>query len=432
MNIIIGHANMDIDCIASMVIASKLFPDYKPVKSNLIHPVAKKLYNMMKKSLDFLTIKDVENEPIENIVVVDTRSNQRIKEFSVLIKKATGTITVFDHHHSDSDDISGAVVNYMQCGSNTTHLYSLMKEKNIKLTPDEATIALSGIFADTGNFIHETTVALDFICASQLLEQGANIALVKHFLKSITEEHQINMFHEILYRLAYRDINGHGIMLSYIEIEDQLPGLAAVVENIFELENQDAFFAVFYLAKRNDTLIIARSRKEIIDLNRILSIYNGGGHKLASSATIKKAEGKAIYDNILKHLEENIPAAASAGDIMSKNLHTINENMKLLNASIFLEEINCTGAPVINDNGELTGILTLRDIMKGRKAGQIHSPVKAYMSKNVVSVNKNISVKEVEKVLYKNNIGHLPVMENNKLAGILTRTDVIRHLSCGI
>ncbi len=42
MNIIIGHSNMDLDCIASIVLAGKLYPGYKKVRSRLIHPVAKK------------------------------------------------------------------------------------------------------------------------------------------------------------------------------------------------------------------------------------------------------------------------------------------------------------------------------------------------------------------------------------------------------
>ncbi|MCL2706539.1 MAG: DHH family phosphoesterase, partial [Spirochaetaceae bacterium] len=258
MNIIIGHTNMDMDCIASMLLADKLFFDYKPIMSNLIHPAAKNLYNMMKKSLDFLTIKDVEKESIENIIVVDTRSNQRVKEFSNLIKKATGTITVFDHHKSDFDDISGAAINCMQCGSSATHLYSMIIEKNIKLTSDEATVALSGIFADTGNFTHESTTALDFTCASHLIEQGAKITLVKYFLKNIKEDDQMNIFYGILNKVVYRNINGHDIMISYMEIEDHIQGLAAVIENIFNLENKDAFFAVFYVKNKNDTVIIAR------------------------------------------------------------------------------------------------------------------------------------------------------------------------------
>ena len=429
MNIIIGHTNMDMDCIASMVIANKLFPDYKPVRSNLIHPVAKNLYNLMSKSLDFLTMKDIEKESIENIIVVDTRSNHRVKEFVNLIKKATGTITVYDHHQSDSDDIDGAIINCMNCGSSATYLCSIMIDKNIKLSSDEATIALSGIFSDTGNFTHENTKAFDFTCASYLVEQGAQIPLIKHFLKSIKEEQQMIIFLDILNSLVFKNINGHDVILCYMEMEEQIQGLAAVVEHIFEVEDQDAFFAVFYLKNKNETIIIARSKKGIIDVSQILSFYNGGGHTHASSATLKKTEGKGIFDNMLNHLETTIPAAKVAGDFMTKNVFTINENLKLMDASISLEQENFTGAPVLNDTGEVTGILTLRDIMKGRKSGKMHSPVKAYMARNVVSINKNVNLKEIEKILYKNHIGHLPVIENNKLEGIITRTDIIKYLS---
>ena len=54
MKIIVGHSNMDLDCIGSIVLARYIFPDYQPVKSRLIHPVAKNLQNMYKKSPGFL------------------------------------------------------------------------------------------------------------------------------------------------------------------------------------------------------------------------------------------------------------------------------------------------------------------------------------------------------------------------------------------
>lgn len=422
---------MDLDCIASIVIASRIFPDYKPVRSRLIHPVAKNMFNMMKKNLDFLTINDLENEPIENIIIVDTRSLQRIREFASLLEKATGTLTVYDHHPSDSDDIPGAVINYKNCGSNATHLCSYLIKENITLTKDEATIALSGLFADTGNFTHENTTEFDFSSASFLIRQGASIPLVRHFLKNIKEEHQINIFHELLNRIVYRSIHGHDLILSYMEIGEQIQGLSAVVEKIFDVENQDGYFAVFHLSKNKDTIIIARSQKESIDLSYLLSIFGGGGHKRASSATIKKSDGISVYNELIKLLENTLVSAKTASDLMSENVKTINENSKLMEASIFLEEINYTGAPVIDNNGNLTGFLTLRDIMKGRKAQQMHAPVKAYMAKNVVTVAPSFTLNEIHKILYKKNIGHLPVVENNQIKGIITRTDIINHINAG-
>lgn len=49
MNIIIGHSNTDLDCMSSMLLASKLYPDYKIVISDLIRPVAKNLAEFYKK-----------------------------------------------------------------------------------------------------------------------------------------------------------------------------------------------------------------------------------------------------------------------------------------------------------------------------------------------------------------------------------------------
>ena len=99
-----------------------------------------------------------------------------------------------------------------------------------------------------------------------------------------------------------------------------------------------------------------------------------------------------------------------------------------MDASINLENINCTGVPVINSGKQLTGILALRDIMKARKSDQMHSPVKAYMSRKVITAEKDTTLRKIEKILYKNSIGHLPVMDKGEIAGIITRTDFLKFL----
>lgn len=429
MNIILGHTNMDMDCIASIALAKKLFPDYRAIKGKLIHPAAKNICNMMNKHLNFIHLEDALNESIENVIIVDTRSYQRVREFSSLLEKATGTITVFDHHTTDTDDIPGAIINYMECGANATNLCSILIDKKITLTPDEATIALSGIYADTGSFTHDNTTDADFACASHLVLQGASLPLVKNFLKSMKEEHQIGIFHQLLTTLNYKNINGNDIILSYTELEEQIQGLAAVVENIFNVENQDAYIAVFYFPQKNETLMIGRSQQETVNLEKVFSHFNGGGHKMAASATIKKSCGEDIYNKLFTILEENIMAAKTVADFMSYNVKTIKENFKLMEASIFLEGINCTGAPVVDDNEKLIGFLTLRDIMKGRKASQMHSPVKAYMSRRVVSVERTTNMNGILKKMYKENIGHLLVLNKGELEGIITRTDIVRAFS---
>src|SRR5208283_3583764 len=104
MQIIVGHTNMDLDCLGSIAIARALFPGARALRSRLIHPVARNLYNLYADHLDLGSPAEMAGEPLESIVVVDTRSLGRVKEFL----PATGDlppIDVWDHHPADSSDI---------------------------------------------------------------------------------------------------------------------------------------------------------------------------------------------------------------------------------------------------------------------------------------------------------------------------------------
>jgi tRNA nucleotidyltransferase (CCA-adding enzyme) len=317
----------------------------------------------------------------------------------------------------------------MEVGSNTTFLGLKVMEQGIEISETDATIALAGIYADTGNFTHENVTTEDFEVATYLMHHGASVQLVKTFLKTLKEEHQITLFHELLNRLYYADFNGHFIAMSYMEMDQQAGGLAAVVEKVFDVENTDALFSVFAFKKEKSVIIIARSQKSRINLNDVLNAFSGGGHAKAASALLKNREGKEVFQELEKHLRTVLLPAATVLSIMSTDLHVLQEEWTLREASVFLETINHTGAPVINGDGKLTGFMTLRDIMKGRKVDQMHSPVKAYMSKKVITGKTDLTIREVERLLYENHIGHLPIIEDdNTLVGIITRTDYLKHM----
>ncbi|MFP4383226.1 MAG: CBS domain-containing protein [Spirochaetia bacterium] len=430
MKLILGHTNMDMDCLGSMVLAKKLFPDHVLVKSRLIHPVAANLYNLYENKLDFLASKELENEQIEELVVVDTRSYSRIKEYFDFIRDFNGPVKVFDHHISDSSDIPGAAVHQEDFGANTTLLTLEIMKNNISLTPDEATIALAGIYADTGNFLHENVKPEDFQAAAFLRESGAVMSLINFFLKTMREEYQITLFHHILNRLIIKKIHGHTIIMSHIRLDRQEKGLAEIVEKVFEVESCDALFVLFSLAKEKKELLIARSRKETVNLHSLLSQLGGGGHPAAASLLLKNGnpEKSSFNLNILeRHLKRNLYPAVMAYQLMSAPVSVIRDEWPLLEASLFLEEINHTGAPVVNGTDELCGFMTLRDISKGRRAGMMKAPVKAYMSRVVRYCSPDAPLRDVEQIFLTYNIGHVPVVDNNKVIGIITRSDYLGY-----
>jgi tRNA nucleotidyltransferase (CCA-adding enzyme) len=348
-----------------------------------------------------------------------------VKEYLDLMAGEPGRIEVFDHHPGDARDIPGATIHETTLASNTTFLGTLLLDQGIEITPDDATIALTGIFADTGNFTHGNVSEDDFRVASYLLASGASIRLVKTFLSPLREKFQLTIFHQVMSNLVHKEIRGHSVLLSYTDLDGPSQGLSAVVEKIFDVENADAYFAVFNFKHNESVLIISRNQKDAIELDQVMAAFGGGGHKKAASATIKEAKGEEVYATLLEFLESSLRPAITAGDLMTRNVTVMSPDTTLLDAAIFLEEINHTGCPVVDDSGKLVGLFTLRDIMKGRKAGQMHAPVKGYMTRKVISTGPETTVREMEDILLTNNIGHLPILEDGKLLGIITRTDYL-------
>lgn len=429
MKVIFGHSNMDLDCFGSIALVKYLHPDFQPVQSQLVHPIARNLYNLYQNRFGFISPKDLKDHEIESIIVVDTRSRGRVKEYFKWIQNFDGQVTVYDHHPSDHDDIENAENHIEDFGATTSIIGLELMKKGLAIEPEDATIALAGIYSDTGNFQHENVKKEDFEVASYLMENGASLKLVGTFLRSLKEKHQISLFHDMLNRLTHKNINGHFIVLSYIEIDDHVGGLAAVTEKIFEIEHSDAIFSVFYFKNKNNALIVARSNKDNIRLDEIMAEFGGGGHERASSALVKDQSGMMVYAMLEDHLNKSLQPAAVAEDIMIKDVDVIREAMTLMEASKFLEEVNHTGAPVLSERGEIIGFMTLRDIMKARKAGQMHAPVRGFMSTSVITAGKELTIREIEDILFQNNIGHLPIAQGKSLIGMITRADYLRFMA---
>lgn len=425
MKIITGHSNMDLDCIGSMVLAQYLFPDHVPVRSHLVQPAARNLLNLYADRLAFLSLNDIKTGTVERMVVVDTRSSDRIAEIAQHFDLGSMEIEVFDHHPSAGKDIPGSTIRECSYGANATQLCELLAENGIGLDPEDATIALTGIYADTGNFTHPNVCRQDFNAASFLLDQGASLKLVKDFLVPLKERHQVVLFHELLGGLESSEIRGHIVQSCYMELEEDSQGLGAVVERVFEVENAELLFGFFYFKPKSKLLIIARNATPDIRLNEIMADFGGGGHSQAGSATVRTENGRDLYDRFKTYLEGVLRPAATAWDIMTEDIQALGLDETLLDASLFFERTLQTGAPVIDQEGRIAGVMTLRDILKGRKAGQMKAPVRNFMSRNIITAAPDSTLREIDSLLFRHNIGHLPITVDGKIVGLVTRTDLL-------
>jgi tRNA nucleotidyltransferase (CCA-adding enzyme) len=146
----------------------------------------------------------------------------------------------------------------------------------------------------------------------------------------------------------------------------------------------------------------------------------------ARSAKIAGKDGKEVFRDFRAFLDHSLEPAAMVKDIMSTNIVTVADNATLMEASIFMEKENRTSAPVVDAEGFVCGFISLRDIMKGRKNGRMQSPIKAYMSRPVISAAADDTVRDVERLFYRHKIGCLPILESGRLIGMVTRWDYLQ------
>lgn len=118
---------------------------------------------------------------------------------------------------------------------------------------------------------------------------------------------------------------------------------------------------------------------------------------------------------------ENILSRFKVGDIMTPNVLYVTPDMTVGEIIDLMFKHKHLGYPVV-ENGRLVGIVTLNDIMNVERSRRVSE----VMSRNVLTITPRQSAFEAFKMMSEKNIGRLPVVEDDKLVGIITRSDLMR------
>lgn len=127
----------------------------------------------------------------------------------------------------------------------------------------------------------------------------------------------------------------------------------------------------------------------------------------------------------------SIPEMKNVEDVMDINFNTINENESVKNAVSEIIKTNKKTLVALNDDGDMSGIISITDIHNlGLNSEGIEDvKIKDIMKKNVVSVKKGMPIDECRNLMIKENIGILPVVDNfGKILGILRQEHIRDYL----
>src|SRR6266851_4043999 len=118
-----------------------------------------------------------------------------------------------------------------------------------------------------------------------------------------------------------------------------------------------------------------------------------------------------------------------ARDIMTRNVHTIHLGASAQEAAHLLSQEHISGAPVVEANGKVIGIVTEADIIS--KVNREGLYVADIMSHEVIAVGEETTVSEIAMLFAERKIKRVPVLHDGKLVGIVSRADIVHAVAQG-
>lgn len=426
MEIATTHKNTDFDGLASVIAATLLYPGCIGVIPKMTNRNVEQFLSTHKTAFNLILPGEVKHEEVSRLIVLDTNQWHRLDRMEKLRKRKDLQLELWDHHMTGTGNIKADWSCKKRVGATVTLLARTMKRRNIELTPLASTVMLIGLYEDTGHLTFPSTTAEDAKAAAFLLENRADLNVAAFFLNPPYEETQKEILFEMMKKTEKLTILGNSIGFNSIVLDKKVANLAAVVNMYRKIVNVDALFVIFTGDDRST--VIGRSGVENVHIGEILNFLGGGGHAGAGSATIKETELPAteIKAKIIGLLKNQRTESVGIADIMSFPVISVSPEATMREVQATMARENIRGVLVMEDD-EIQGIIVLWDLKKVKQDRQWNSPVKAFMARDIITIDPTTSPTMAARLMIERDIGYLPVIQQEKVIGIVTRTDILTY-----
>jgi tRNA nucleotidyltransferase (CCA-adding enzyme) len=424
MDIITSHINADFDSFASMVAAKKLYPE-----AQIVFPGSQE-----KKLRDFLEafhlveikrIKDIDLSKVTRLIVVDTKMPHRIGPFAELLTQKGIKIHIYDHHPFNKNDIRGEVEKIENVGATVTIFVEILKDKKIHMTPMEATVLALGIYEETGCLLFPSTTERDLIAASYLLKRGANLNIVSSFLKTEMSIEELDLLNELVQSSKEIVVEGIRIMVAKASRDSYIGDAAHFAHRMMEIEDIDAVMVL--LSMEGKIVMVARSKVPELDVSKIMKEFGGGGHPTAAAATIKEASLEVIEEKLTELLHGSVKPGKVASDVMTSPVISTQWDASIKEAEAMMTRYGVNVLPVLKE-GRYVGLMSREVVEKALFHGFGKSRTMEFSTTDAMTVSQNAPIRKIETLMIEQNQRFMPVVEDGKIIGAITRTDLLRTL----
>jgi tRNA nucleotidyltransferase (CCA-adding enzyme) len=427
LTVVTTHVNSDFDAIASVLAAQKLYPG-----SIVVLPGSneKNLRDFFVSSMAYLfnmkNIQDIDLSKVKRLVIVDTKQKNRIGPLAGLLDDPSVEIHIFDHHPVSDNDISAdRQVNELS-GATVSILIEKIREHNIPISPDEATVMCLGIYEDTGSFTFTSTTPRDFESAAFLVSRGASLGTIANMISKEMTPEQVDILNSMIKNSQVHDINGTAVVITSICLEDYVPDFAFLVHKMQRMKSLNVVFALAQMGNR--IYIVGRSGIPEVDTAGALFSFGGGGHAYAASASVKNMTLPQAEQQLLTILNRQIQSKICARDLMSSPAISTTPDITCRQAGELLTRYNINALLITekeNAGGALLGFITRQVIEKALYHNLGDTAVSEYMTTEVLRVDPDDDLYGVQERIIDGHQRILPVVSDGAILGVITRTDLL-------
>ncbi len=469
MDLILCHTISDFDALGAAVGLTRLKTGAKLVLTGGAHPAVRDFLALHRDEYALIERRSVKVDQIHSLVVVDTQKRDRLGKAAQWFDLPHLTaIELYDHHSDTHSDIPATFRQVEPVGATTTLIVEQLQQTSIQLTTAEATVMALGIHVDTGSLTFDQTTPRDAMALAWLMAQGASIRQIADYVDPGLSPQLQQLLTTALDQLQSQNHQGYTLSWVFLKTPDYVPGLSSLASRLVDLTESDALLlAAEYggdggdggdkgdggdggdgedggdvpverlddvsesnnqQSKSSRLTIIGRSRIPGTNLNALLQPLGGGGHSQAAAVTLRHENPPEVLPQLVDQFKEQIPQPLSALELMSSPVRTIRPDTTVGEAQRILLRYGHSGLSVVDEQDQLIGIISRRDIDLALHHGLGHAPVKGYMTRNLKTITPQTLLPEIESLMVTYDIGRLPVLEDGQLVGIVTRTDVLRQL----
>ena len=420
--LILSHEHTDFDALASMLAASRLYPQSVPVLPRQINRNLEAFLSEYHELLPFVHLEDLPKRRVDHVIAVDTQTVQPVRGMS---QATTGH--VIDHHPPMRDLPAGWTFWGEEVGATTTLLVERIADQGVAVSPIEATLFMLGIYEDTGALSYGTTTPRDLRAAAWLLEHNANMLVVNKFLHHPLTDEQRALYQQLADNCQPYQFHGHSVIITSATLTETVEEISTLAHKLHDLYEPDGLFMLVQMGSYIQ--MVARSTDDAIDVGKIAQGLGGGGHSRAAAALIRDGSLAAVFETLVYLLQNHIRPTVTVGQIMSYGApQTLAPAETIAGAAARMRRYGFEGFPVVED-GRVLGMLTRREIDSAMRHGLADHPVSRYMRTGEVYVTPDDSVASLRKVMTEHDWGQVPVLDplTGALLGIVTRTDLIKQ-----